>query len=243
MMRAPVWPTEYGTPYAAWLAQFRSVWHQGEHVALIGQTGSGKTYVASDILDIRDYVAVLAIKPRDDTLDRFKRRIPRYKRVTKWPPDFSINRALFHVKPEFLGDPQQGGRVAAVLNGAYKSGGWTLFLDDLAYVVNSLKLRAVVVDLMNVGRSNGNTLVGVLQQPTSISASVPSEMKKQTTHILVWKYTGKSEIEACADIMGMDKRELETLMSSLRYHDNGSQRYSDFIHYHRGYGPQIVRVH
>lgn len=229
-------------PYAQWLAQFRTQWHQGEHVSLIGQTGSGKTFVGSDILNIRDYVAVLAIKPQDDTLLRFTRRQPKYTRVTRWPVDYNVNRALLHFKPKNLADPLQAERVSQVLDGIYHSGGWCLFLDDLAYIINTLGQRRKVVDLMNVGRSHGISVVSALQQPTSISAGVPSEMKKQVKHLLIWKYTGKSEIEACADLMGMSRSDLERLMASLRYFDNGTDRYTDFIHYRRGYDPQIVRV-
>lgn len=226
--------------YTAWRAWFSGVWQQGEHVALIGPTGSGKTFVASDILPIRTYVIALSIKPHDDTLARFSRAD--YKRVRAWPVDYDVNRALFVAKPSRLGDRAQAGRVYALLNGVSKSTGWTVFLDDVAYLVNTLKLRQPVVEFLNVGRSSGITTVAALQQPTSVSANVPSELKKQVQHVLAWRMTGDDEIEATGRIMGVKRQLIHDMMGRLRYYDAGHNRYTDFIYYRRGYDPWIIRV-
>jgi hypothetical protein len=229
-------------PYHVWLAQFGSVWRQGEHVALIGGTGSGKTHVSADLLDFRSYVCCLSIKPHDDTLTRFQKRAPKYVVVKNWPPNVQINRCIFKCKPTKLGDRAQAGRVREVLNGIHLSEGWTALLDDVAYIVNTLGLRREVVDLYNVGRSSGITLVGALQQPTSVTANAPSEIKKQTKHLLLWKFVGKPDIVACADLCGINYGDMKKLMSSLQFHDGPTDRYTDFIWARRGYDPVIVRV-
>ena len=228
--------------YKDWLSLFGSVWRQGEHVVLIGPTGSGKTHVSADILDFRSYVTALSIKPHDDTLNRFLRREPAYHKVKKWPPNVAINRAVFICKPTKLGDKAQSGRVRDVLDGIHKSEGWTALLDDIAYIVNRLGLRTDVVDLLNVGRSSGITIVGALQQPSSVSANVPSEMKKQTKHILLWKFSSTPDMQACADLCGINRGDMRTLMTSLQFHDGATDRYTDFIWWRRGYDPVIVRV-
>lgn len=228
--------------YQEWLPEFGRVWRQGEHMALIGPTGSGKTHVSADVLDFRSFVVALSIKPHDDTLARFLKREPKYIKVKDWPPNVQINRCVFQCKPTKLGDKAQSGRVKVVLDGVHKAEGWTILLDDIGYVVNRLGLRTDVVDLLNVGRSSGITIVGALQQPTSVSANVPSEMKKQTKHTLLWKYTSTPDMQACADLCGINRADMRTLMTSLEFHDGPTDRYSDFLWSRRGYDPVIVRV-
>lgn len=67
------------TPFLPWYEDFRNTWQQGEHVALVGKTGVGKTSLARDILSARDYVMVLALKRKDDTLASFPRANPPYR--------------------------------------------------------------------------------------------------------------------------------------------------------------------
>jgi hypothetical protein len=235
-------PSTTDMDYQQWLSTFGSVWRQGEHVALIGGTGSGKTYVSADLLDFRSFVCCLSIKPHDDTLKRFQKREPRYVTVKTWPPNVQINRCIFKCKPTKLGDRAQAGRVREVLDGIHKAEGWTALLDDVAYIVNTLGLRREVVDLYNVGRSSGITLVGALQQPTSVTANAPSEIKKQTKHTLLWKFTSTPDIQSCADLCGINRADMRRYMNALQFHDGPSDRYTDFLWVRRGYDPVVVRV-
>lgn len=217
-----------------WLAEFRHVWKQGEHVAIIGQTGSGKTTVARDVLRIRTYVIVLAVKRKDDTLATFPRA--GYKTVKKWPIDWHINRALLTLPPESLKDTEQSTKVYAVLNGAYKSGNWCIFIDDTGYVTGILGLKRQVATLLSQGRSNGNSIVTAMTQPSSVAQGVPSEVLRQVRHVLFYHYEDKRDIEAIARITGLDNDTVSDLSYRLGEHD--------FLAYRRngGYsGITIVR--
>src|SRR5947209_3764349 len=99
-------PSPSEQTFEDWYNDFKSEWHQGEHVAIIGQTGTGKTTVAHKILDVREYVCVLAIKREDDTLERFRRGQgygrDAYTVVSKWPPDFPHKKVILWIKPKSL---------------------------------------------------------------------------------------------------------------------------------------------
>ncbi|MGY5107128.1 hypothetical protein, partial [Streptomyces sp. 900105245] len=87
-MTAPETTTDYGdiagvplVPWESFVPRFR--WRQGEHVALIGPTGSGKTHAAFWLLPMRDYVCILATKPKDESLDRFGKKNG-YRKLKEW---------------------------------------------------------------------------------------------------------------------------------------------------------------
>lgn len=224
-------------PYGVWRRAFASQWRQGEHVALVGQTGSGKTYTARDVLAIRQYVIVLAVKREDDTLNHFSHGEPKYKRTKKWPVDYNVNRAVISLQPKSLGDRAQAGKVYEVLNDIFKSGGWCTYLDDTGYLTSTLGLKRQITVLLNQGRSHGISVVTAATQPTSVAANIPSETMRQVRHILMWKYEDAPSIRTLAELTGYNWRYLESLMHELYVYPDSS---TDFIAYRRGHGLTIV---
>ena len=224
--------------YDDWLSGFRRAWRQGEHVALLGQTGSGKTYVSRDILSARDYVVVLALKRRDDTIRLFTSGTPKYKRVKKWPLDWGVHRAVVELTPESLADASQAMRVYGVLNDVFRDGNWAVFIDDTGYATGTLRLKRQITVLLNQGRSQGISVVTAATQPTSIAANIPSETLRQVRHVIMWRFETAQDIEACAKITGIDKRSLAAYMQELGVYGDAS---TDFLSYRRGYGMVLVR--
>lgn len=224
--------------YAVWRNQFASTWQQGEHVALIGQTGSGKTYTAHDVLGIRDYVIALAVKREDDTLRYFTRDEPKYKRTTKWPVNYDVNRAVIVLKPESLADRSQTLKVYQVLNDIFQAGGWTVYLDDTGYLTGTLGLKRQITVLLNQGRSLGISVVTAATQPTSVAANIPSETIRQVRHILMWKFQDEASIKTLGGMIGVNWRYLQDCMAELLVYPDSS---TDFLAYRRGYGLVLVR--
>lgn len=224
--------------YGAWRSAFATQWRQGEHVALIGRTGSGKTFTARDVLAIRQYVIVLAVKREDDTLLHFTRGEPKYKRTKKWPVDYNVNRAVITLQPESLNDNTQTLKVYQVLNDIFKSGGWCAYLDDTGYIAAHLGLKRQITQLMNVGRSHGISVVTAATQPSSVAANIPSETVRQVNHILMWKFENAPAIKTLADMIGYNWHELEQMMHELYVYPDAS---TDFIAYRLGAGLTLVR--
>jgi len=220
-----------------WLEIFKESWQQGEHVVIAGPTGTGKTYFAQPILDIRDYVCVVAVKPKDDTLERFKQsHLYGYKQYTiikKWPPLHGVNRFILWEKPKGLHKlREQAQNLHKALNEMYREGGWTIYLDDTGYITGSLGLGQAVGVLLNQGRSSGLTLVICVQRSTSVVARVPKEAFSQPRHKLIFKYENRDELRAVSQVVDIDLRTLESYMDRLNsYYPRG---YTDFIYAGKG---------
>lgn len=224
--------------FIQWLQYMRKNWKQGEHVAIIGPTGRGKTTLARYLLAIRRYVVVLAVKAHDDTIETFKKpwhdatntkRIidPKYKVINYWPPFYTDHKIVYWIKPKNLKyDPEQAEKIYESLNHIFKAGGWCVFLDDLGYVTGILGLAKSVATLFSQGRSNNNSIVSALTQPSSIAQRVPTESWRQVRHIIAFKYANVNDVVKIAEMAGIEKYIAVQLNEQLGQYD--------FLYYNNG---------
>jgi len=205
-------------PYKAFLYYMQNNWQQGEHIAIIGPTGSGKTTVAKDIVSIRDYAVMFAVKKFDDTIDLFKRA--GFKIIKKWPPDFRQKKVILWVKPEDLGSlASQAETLQTALNQIYISGGWCTYFDEAGYIAGHLHLGNELGVLLNQGRSSYISVVCAMTRPRSMTARIPAETLNQCRHLLIFRYTDEREIKTIAEISGISYRNMLELQDRLEKHD------------------------
>lgn len=196
-----------------WQASFRRAWRQGEHLLILGQTGAGKTTIAEHALRARDWVCVLALKRKDDTILHYGRD---YTRIKDWPPDFGKQRVIYKIPPRDLGDlTPQASRVYDVLNRIYKAGGWCVFIDDAGYASGMLGQKKSMATLLSQARSSHISVGLATTQPGSIALQMPSEALRQIQHVLVFSYRNQTDVEGIARITGYDKSEINALMGEL----------------------------
>lgn len=209
---------------AEWLRHFRGSWRQGEHIALIGPTGSGKTGLAAEMLAIRQYVVVFAIKQHDDTIKEFQG----YRIIKKWPPEYGEHRVILWVKPQTLGDIiRQRDAIINAMERVYIAGGWCVYFDDLSYVSDQLRIKTPVVTFMNQGRSSGISVVAAATRPRK----VPVEAFNQVRHVVSFHYDDRRELERIAEIAGIYWRDMVEYNQLLRVYKRG---YSDFLSIGKG---------
>lgn len=203
---------------AQWLMLMRGEWRQGQHVAIMGRTGRGKTMLARDLMALRGWSVVIAIKRADDTLDTFPRA--GYKLINKWPPAYGEQRVLFWAKPRNLHEMgEQRDRISAVLNDVYENGGWAILFDDVARVANALGFKREISTMLNEARSSHASIVSCMTQPSSVTQAIPSEIWRQVRYHLVFYYRVGRDLDAIADITGYDKKTIKSWMDMLRPFD------------------------
>ena len=224
MARIVTLPTTYHSDQPAqmsradWLGQMRLSWRQGQHVAIMGRTGRGKTMLARDLMALREWVVVIAIKRADDTLATFP--AAGYRRIDKWPPRYEDHRVLFWAKPRNLQDQiEQRSRIARVLNDIYENGGWAVLFDDVARMANALGFKREIATMLNEARSSFASVVSCMTQPSSVTQAIPSELWRQVRYHLVFYYRVGRDLDAIADITGYNKSTVKGWMDQLRPFD------------------------
>lgn len=189
-------------------------WQQGEHVSLIGPTGQGKTTLALEILKLRAWVVALATKPRDATLDGLKRE--GWHKIEAWPPPRQARRVLLwppFKKPEY--ERRQAAVMAEALEEIFEKGGWTVFADEVAYLVDELGLDTWLKRYWSQGRSLKLTLVAATQRP----AFVPLAMYSQASWLFLWRSNDRRDLDRLAGLGTADAALVRREVQSLPQHE------------------------
>lgn len=191
-------------------------WKRGEHVALLGPTGQGKTFLMRALLPIHPYVAVMATKPRDDTMMELITRngyakleawgsypVKDMPRRVVWPDATSIDavkeqREVFH---------DAFGRI-------FREGGWTIAIDELWYITVVLKLELDVRMILLQGRSLDISFLSATQRP----AFVPLEVYDQSTHLFFWRDNDDRNLTRLKEINARGGRILKSIVMNLEAH-------------------------
>jgi hypothetical protein len=207
--------------YQQFLDFMKRHWKQGEHIALQGPTGSGKTFAARDLILLRQYIVIIATKAKDETLDTYldkeasRQGLSFVKRQT-WPPEWDEKRVLVWRKPRFLGDwATQQVLAYQVLDDVYRRGGWTLYLDDLYVLVNTMGLKRAMEMMYTQVRSNHVSIVASLQRPRgTILVAI-----NQSAYVAMFKTHDEADVVRIAEEVGVDRRELVALNRALRKYE------------------------
>lgn len=185
-------------------------WKQGEHVTILGTTGSGKTTIMRAILPMRRYSVVFASKPKDPLIAGL--RSEGYKVIREWPPHPHIERAVFWPRIERMSDAgKQRQAFYAALYDVYRSGGWTIALDEAAYLARTLNLGHVLKFFYEQARSLNVSVVTLSQRPKEI----PLLAYSCATHLFLFRESDAVNIKRLSEISGANSGIVKEVVREL----------------------------
>jgi hypothetical protein len=161
--------------------EFIAGWDQGDHLVMLGKTKSGKTTLAIEMLELaiahrQSHCVAIGTKPRDDTLKKTGWPV-----VRDWPPTYA-QRETHHVvfwppysKPSTAKATTKP-RLQKAMDEILLEGGWRVFVDEMAYLVQTLGLRYVLDEYFNGARSSGISLIACSQRPSWMARSGVSQV-------------------------------------------------------------------
>jgi len=200
-------------PWQAFLDSFK--WKQGEHITLLGPTGQGKTTLALELLPRRKYVVAFGTKAKDKTLDKLIREDGYYK-TEEWPgPPFAERVILWPNMRKASYKLEQQREFYNALENIYSAGGWAVYLDELRYICDTLKLGELVEVLWQQGRSLGVSVIGGNQRPRF----VPLNAYDQATHLFIWNFNDSQNAKRLSEIVGVDEKEVAAIVRGLPKYD------------------------
>jgi hypothetical protein len=186
---------------------------QGEHVSLVGATGSGKSVTGIELCKVvgrhraKDgrptRVAVLADKPRDDTVMRLHTK-DKWPIIKTWPPSYGQEHVIIWPKGGSPSEMVKRHRAVflPLLEQIYQEGGQTVYIDEAAYFEDTppsgLGMRGTMSQFWRAARSNRVSMIAGTQRPTHVSRLMWSE----PSWLFIFKVEDDEDLKRVAQLSG-----------------------------------------
>lgn len=202
------------------LQYFKRTWKQGEHVTIVGPTGSGKTTLGLEMLSCMPYVAIIATKQHDETLERFTKLNRSYRIIKEfmWSNTQKTLNDKLVIWPKLVNDAgdisKQQIPIRNSLNRLFFQGAWSVFADELWLLTNRLKLSSILESYWSQGRSSGLSVIGCVQRP----AFIPRLAFSEPRYLLIGQMEDKRDIETVSNGTNINQRILTAEVNKLSRH-------------------------
>lgn len=199
-------------PWSEFMASFE--WKQGQHVTILGTNGGGKSTIMRAILPMRRYRAVFACKPKDPLITGLGRE--GYEIIRQWPPNPHVERCVFWPRIEKMSDAaSQRQAFYDAFYSIYQSGGWTIAMDEAAYLARTLRLDSVLKFFYEQARTLGVSLITLSQRPKEIPLLAYSQAK----HLFLLRETDANNIKRLSEISGVNAQAVKEIVQTLPEYD------------------------
>lgn len=188
-------------PYPSFLQKFQRSWGKQQHTTVMGPTRCGKTWLCADLLKPRPYAVLLCVKGKDATIGRYEGwkviskwedRGWRDNHVVLWPPARTLQEAK-QIRPA----------IQNCLEKVYVEGSFTMGLDDLKYLAQSLGLHSDLSTMYATAGSNDISLLGCGQSPLGIKVQ---EALHQSSHWLIFHQADDRNVCRMAEVSGVSRQ-------------------------------------
>jgi len=150
------------------------------------------------LLPLHHYVAVLATKPRDATMNALIRQ--GYEKYDRWPvmadPKQFPKRVIWPDATRVDSDAEQKRVFEDAMARIYRIGDWTVAIDELWWFTNKLDMGEIIKTYYLQARSMGISLIAGTQRP----AWVPREMYTSCTHLFFWRTNDETDLRSLQGI-------------------------------------------
>ena len=209
-------------PWSEFAPSFLAAWPENrnghaEHLSMVGPTGQGKTTLALELLKERvrlrgASVVILATKPKDPTLSRLGWPI-----IRTWPPGYGKEQVIYwpHFGDVRTAATRQRRAIEPVLADIFADGGRTVYIDEVAYFAETLKLDRVLKHFWGQGRSQNLLMVAGTQRPVM----VPRAMFSECSWFVAFRTADEDELRRVGEIGGTDSRLIREAMRTLKPHE------------------------
>lgn len=210
-------------PVVQWrdfLAQLE--WRQGQHVICIGPNGCGKTVVTKHMMQYRDrrrgFMCMFATKPKDEELEALTKTPFKFMRVkgnNEWGPRSYRKLLLWPPAGDFSNLAAQRKTFRDALQGMWKRGRWTAFLNELRYLTEHLRMRQEMNTLYLQARSAKFSLVAETQRPRY----VPLEAFSQASHCFFFACRDDEDMKRVSGIGNADPKLVRAVIVKLQRYE------------------------
>ncbi len=165
-------------------------------------------------MELRTYVVLVATKPKDSGLAALTKR--GWKRTPSWPVRKGTKKVLLwppYKKPEY--ERKQIEVFVPAFDDIFEDGGWCIYFDEVAYMVDDLKLGQWVRRFWRQGRSNDITVLAATQRPVD----VPLDMYSAASWLFLWRTNDRRDLDRLAGLGAANAEQVRHYVQRLAAHE------------------------
>lgn len=211
-----------GVPFVPWpqfKAENRSIFKRGHASTIVGNNGSGKSVLMRELFAETPFTVLLGTKPRDPELyEAYEKRGFEITESFDASAETDHKKVIFKPRlstPDRKGVAKQADAFRQMLFEVFEYGGWTVIVDELFYISDTLGLSDTMEMLWTQGRVMNISVIAATQQPVSVPVMAFSE----AWNLFLYRQNDRRRINRMAEFSAGQDTVLRDLIPRLPEHE------------------------